>query len=238
MATISNLIFPPYYVLRGKDETGAELEYDEARNYAKIFMIEAFKVSVAVGGFFVVTGTMAMMAAPLTAYGTGILILSGAYLITKRYSPLLHDATQITIGIALIKIVCYDQAVKPLIETIQRARGYVATMQVGIISVPNKVTPLVKSQLQTLGIGFLRFMGGTASLIRGVVYILDDPNKQTEEIRDGTVYIGHKPKPEYLIDYFINDSAGRLATLVVTLRGYRKPTQADNDWTKRRVAPK
>ena len=237
MATISNLIFPPYYVLRGKNSLGEGLDYEEAQNNAKIFLIEAFKVSVAIGGFFAVTGTMAMMATPLTVYGTGILLLSGAYLITKRFSPLLHDATKITIGIALIKIVCYDQAVKPLIETIRATRSYVATIQVGI-SVPDKMIPMVKDQLQTLGIGFLRFMGGTGSLIRGVVYILDDPKKQTEESRDGMIYVGPKPKPEYLIDNFINGSADRLASLIVRLRGYRKPTKEDEAWAQRRVIEK
>src|SRR6185436_17542833 len=130
MATVSNLIFPAYNLIRGRDFfSSALLEDEDAKMNAEKLLLEVFKVSTAVGGYFAVTLALSVMATPVQACIVGVVVLGVTHYITSRFSVILHDTTRITIGLIILKKGLIDLAIEPFIQAVQAGAGYAPALQ-------------------------------------------------------------------------------------------------------------
>lgn len=236
MATVSNIIFPAYNLIRGRDFfTSALLDDDEAKMNAEKLLLEVFKITGAAGGYFGVTVAMSVMATPIQACIVGVVVLGVTHSITARFSVILHDSTRITIGLIILKKGLIDLALEPFIKAVQAGAGYGTVVQAA--AVPAKVAPVAmgtnstaKILFKTLGIPFLRFSAGMASLAAGGAFILDDVNPKNEEF--GTViynnqphlHIGGQPPVKPLVDRVIMRVVSFTAVGLIRMRGYRTPS--------------
>ncbi len=237
MTTVSNLIFPTYNLIRGRDFfSSALLEDEDAKMNAEKLLLEVFKITGAVGGYFSVTLAMAVMATPIQAFIVGAFVLGFTHSITSRCSVILHDTTRITIGIIILKKGLIDLAVEPFIQAIKIEAGYTTVVQ-ATAAIPAKVDPvaigtnsMAKILFTTLGIPFLRFSAGMASLAAGGAFILDDVNPKNEEF-DTVIYNNQphlhfdgqgttkpaKPLVDRAILWIVNVAADGL----IRIRGYK-----------------
>ena len=230
MATISNFLKPSYSLICGRDwsNNGEPLEYETAKEKARIVVIEIFKVGAAIASYLAVTFIMSTAATPLTAYALGILILGAAYFITAKVSRFFHDAIKITIGVFLIKKLCIDQAIIPFIQTVKTAYQSWSVIESSSFTIPSDLTPAATTALKIFGIGFLRFFFGIGcGGVGGPWMILDDHRKnpllsQQDDIGNIRNYDPARPLEPKRIDMVILTAAGFIGGCIARIRGYRE----------------
>ena len=231
MSTISNLLIPIFSDQNSSNSSEPheyKSEYKKVKKSAELFLIEMFKVSVAVACYFGVSLIMSTQATPVAAYAVGMLILCGAYVITARVSRFFHDAIKITFAIFLIKKICIDQAIIPFIQTVKTAYQSWSILDPSSIAIPTDLSPAATSALKTFGVGFLRFFFGIGcGGFGGVRMILDDHRKDpflAQQDHQGNLRnFNHDRQLEYKgIDKKIITLAKFFAGYIATIRGYRR----------------